>query len=156
MLSEQDQTKFWANVEKTSTCWNWTGATRYDGYGRVYVGSAKHYVHRIAWELTNGPIPDGKYLDHKCHNTSCVNPQHLRPVTAKENAEHLTGSYKNSKTGIRGVFWNKGKQKYTARVAHNKKIHHAGYFADIKDAEAAAVAKRLELFTHNDADRAAS
>jgi len=34
-------------------------------------------AHRIAWELTNGPIPDGVHLHHRCENKACVNPAHL-------------------------------------------------------------------------------
>ena len=42
-------------------------------------------VHRVAYKLTVGKIPHGRYLDHLCRNRRCVNPSHLEPVTAQEN-----------------------------------------------------------------------
>lgn len=42
-------------------------------------------VHRIAYELLVGPIPDGLQLDHLCRVRNCVNPDHLEPVTGQEN-----------------------------------------------------------------------
>ena len=42
-------------------------------------------AHRVAYELMRGPIPDGLTLDHLCRNVGCVNPDHLEPVTMKEN-----------------------------------------------------------------------
>lgn len=42
-------------------------------------------AHRAMFELVNGPVPDGLDLDHLCRNTLCVNPDHLEPVTRREN-----------------------------------------------------------------------
>lgn len=39
----------------------------------------------MAWELCNGPIPEGMTLDHRCTSTLCVNPSHLNVVTLEEN-----------------------------------------------------------------------
>lgn len=82
---------FWARVDKTDGCWNWTGSGTPKGYGMFMpAGKQRVYVHRYVYELMVGPIPEGLTLDHLCRNRSCVNPQHLEPVTRGENA--LRGS----------------------------------------------------------------
>lgn len=42
-------------------------------------------AHRFAYELANGPIPDGLEIDHLCRNRKCVNPAHLQAVSHREN-----------------------------------------------------------------------
>jgi hypothetical protein len=67
-------------------CWLWTGTANRDGYGRFYVREAiTELAHRWAYEQFVGPIPEGMPLDHLCRNRSCVNPDHLEPVTQREN-----------------------------------------------------------------------
>ena len=48
-------------------------------------------AHRVAYELTNGPIPDGLELDHLCRVRHCVNPSHIEAVTHRENTLRGTG-----------------------------------------------------------------
>lgn len=67
-------------------CWYWTATKSKLGYGQARFDSDKlEYAHRIAYRLWRGPIPEGLSLDHLCRNPSCVNPQHLDPVTHREN-----------------------------------------------------------------------
>ena len=71
-------------------CWIWTGATNGIGYGHVRQRRAdgtwgQGYAHRVVYETLVGPIPDGAVLDHLCRTPSCVNPDHLEPVTQGEN-----------------------------------------------------------------------
>ena len=93
-------------------------------------------------------------LDHKptCE-LRCVNPAHLRVATQKQNLENLRGARRRSKTGVRGVFWIESLGRYRAEVRHWGICHHVGCFDSINEAESAVIAKRLELFTHNDVDR---
>jgi len=92
---------FWDKVsmEPNSGCWLWTGATtgRSRGgtnleYGQFTrpnankLGGAKmQLAHRHAYEKLIGPIPEGLQVDHLCKVTTCVNPNHLEPVTGLEN-----------------------------------------------------------------------
>lgn len=83
--------RFWAKVDKTDTCWLWTGA-KAAGYGRFFVSSdrgAKRIdgAHRVAYELMVGPIPEGLHIDHLCRTPACVNPAHLEPVTIAVNTQ---------------------------------------------------------------------
>lgn len=68
----------------TEGCWEWTGA-RVEGYGYFRDGPKQKKAHRVAYELTVGPIPDGLTIDHLCQNKGCVNPAHMEPVSAYAN-----------------------------------------------------------------------
>ena len=146
--------RFWSKVEKTETCWNWNGWKSADGYGRFFPKrSGPQLAHRFSYELANGPIPERMVIDHKCHNRGCVNPRHLRTVTSKQNMENRNGAPAHNTSGVRGVTWNLKAKKWVASVGHGGKRHYAGSHDSLDEAQAAVIAKRLELHTHNDSDR---
>jgi hypothetical protein len=147
------EVRFWAKVDKTETCWNWTASKCRNGYGRFGMKDKVPYSHRVSYEMVNGPIPAGMELDHTCHNRACVRPEHLRPVTHQQNLENRSGAQSNSASGIRGVSWHKAARKWSANVRHGGSNHYLGLFADMKEAETVAIAKRNELHTHNSLDR---
>jgi hypothetical protein len=146
--------RFGAGVKTTRTHWLWVGA-KAAGYGRFHIRGRRAMVpaHRVAYELLVGPVLAGVEIDHTCHVKDCVNPDHLRAVLHKQNQENRAGAQANSRSGIRGVFWHRG--KWLVRVQHNGRPYHGGRFTAIADAEQAAIALRNKLFTHNDADRRA-
>lgn len=129
---------FWARVEKSSDCWNWTGAKTTLGYGLIKYGGSVTAAHRFSYELLVGEIREAGVIDHLCHNSSCVNPQHLRVASHTQNMQNRRGAHSNSKSGVRGVWWSTANKKWRVFVASGGKKHHGGYFADIKDAEVAA------------------
>jgi hypothetical protein len=78
--------RFWPKVQKTETCWLWIASTFKDGYGQFHPNAGSPAAaHRFAYELLVGPIPKGTNLDHLCRVRHCVNPDHLEPVTNREN-----------------------------------------------------------------------
>lgn len=85
--------RFMAKVCVAETgCWEWIASRRPDGYGQFQRNRrspgghrAPDLAHRVSYELRVGPIPEGLELDHLCRNPSCVNPDHLEPVTRREN-----------------------------------------------------------------------
>lgn len=147
--------RFWSKVDKSKECWEWT-AGRVNGYGTYWANGKSHKAHRVSYEMCVGPIPKGLVIDHICHNTACVRPEHLRLATNKQNVENQLGAQSHSTSGVRGVTWHKRDKKWQATVIHNWKRIHVGYFDSLAEAGAAAAAKRNELFTHNDADRSAA
>ena len=142
--------RFWEKVDKTGDCWLWTAACFHNGYGQFWHEGKVVRVHRLSYAWTNGEIPGGMYVDHRCHNRSCVRPEHLRLVTHAQNGQNRRGADSDSVTGIRGVSWNKHARKYRAHVELSGKQYHVGYYDTREEAETAVIAKRRELFTHDD------
>ena len=76
-------------VIRGSGCWGWKGSHSSVGYAKMSEtlgGKTRHLgAHRVAYELFVGPIPAGLQIHHVCENRGCVNPQHLRIVTTRDN-----------------------------------------------------------------------
>ena len=149
-MKKTTEERYWEKVDKTDECWRWTASYNQYGYGQFRHGGEVVLAHRLAFEWEHGEIPGGMQVDHRCHQRNCVRPDHLRLVTHAQNSQNRRGATKASTTGVRGVTWVKDHRKYKAQVTLNGKNHHLGYFDTIEEAEAAVIAKRSELFTHDD------
>jgi hypothetical protein len=77
--------KLLLNIERHGECWEWTLSTQRNGYGQISHNGKRIQAHRYAYQLRFGPVPEGLVLDHLCRNKRCVNPEHLEPVTNREN-----------------------------------------------------------------------
>lgn len=72
---------FWDQVNQDGECWEWVGVLTPTGYGRF----GRHMAHRLAYELTYGPVSPTWDVHHTCENPACVRPSHL---DALERSEH--------------------------------------------------------------------
>jgi hypothetical protein len=104
---------FWDRVQKGPTCWEWKGDRGHQRYGRISIRRRHEYAHRVAWELTNGPVPAGMCVMHRCDNTWCVRPDHLELGTPAENM----GDMKAKGRARSGGRWNPGLPKLTMEAA---------------------------------------
>jgi hypothetical protein len=69
----------------SNNCWNWTMYVEPRGYGRIRYKGKTTTPHKVSYLEFVGLIPEGLELDHLCKNKKCFNPDHLEPVTRKEN-----------------------------------------------------------------------
>ena len=86
-------------INKTKSCWLWTGSKTREGYGQIWFERKPVYVHRFYFELLNGPIPNGKIVMHKCDVPLCVNPKHLTLGTHRDNM--IDKIQKKEETGMK-------------------------------------------------------
>ena len=80
--------RFWSKVDRRSDseCWPFTGAQDSHGYGSFKRSTrCTAHAHRLAWELTRGPIPASAVIRHACDTPLCVNPGHLVVGTHADN-----------------------------------------------------------------------
>ncbi|QFG14899.1 HNH endonuclease [Arthrobacter phage Lymara] len=133
--------RFWEKVEvkEPHECWPWTATKAPDtGYGQFYDGARLVKPHRHVFELANGPIPEGKVIDHTCHNEAecrdvpcqhraCCNPAHLEAVTQSVNSiRGRTGDHQSEKTHCpanhpyspENTIWGRGGRRRTCRTCN--------------------------------------
>lgn len=114
--------RLWGFIEPepTSGCWIWLGARDKRGYGRLSFGGKSGFAHRVLYETYKSAVPSGHELDHRCRLTSCVNPDHLEPVTHRVNVlrgNGLTARYARRTNCIHGHsladahMWKNGRQR---------------------------------------------
>lgn len=86
--------------EKTG-CWVWQGQCC-NGYGRLRRcggrGTKGALCHRLMYEHYHGPIPERHVIMHTCDNRRCVNPDHLKAATQKENIRDMHRKGRGSRT----------------------------------------------------------
>jgi hypothetical protein len=81
--------RFWSKVDRSGSCWLWTGETNNHGYGRFAFwhgsGRTRVFAHRMVLKLTGASLEDSDVVMHSCDNPPCVNPAHLSIGTQLDN-----------------------------------------------------------------------
>jgi hypothetical protein len=117
-----DDKRFFAKVDKTDSCWNWTAYCVPDGYGQFRYNSKIISAHRYSYTRFVGDIKDGLVIDHLCSNRKCVNPEHLEQVTQQENVSRATSKKKYCNYGheLDGIRQNKNRTNRYCKTCHSK------------------------------------
>ncbi len=72
-------------------CWEWQGCRSSRGWGKIKYQGKSHWVHRIAYAIFHGPLPEGLTVDHSyeagCRSRGCCNPDHLVAMSVSENSK---------------------------------------------------------------------
>lgn len=130
--------------EPNSGCWLWTGSIDPKGYGQIRVSKNElRLATHIMLEFYGIGVPRDKVVMHKCDNPACVNPDHLKIGTQKENMQDSLLKGRNDQTGLRlGWGWQRMPAEQLARLREC-------FAAGLSQSEAArqvAVAKGVALF----------
>lgn len=129
--------------EPNSGCWLWLGAVKSNGYGNVSLGGGKFtQAHRASYIAFVGAIPVGMVICHQCDNKLCVNPDHLKLGTYKDNSREARERGRRapfyqrssrSKSGVVGVGWATQSRRWKVWISNV----HIGYFTDFDEAVSA-------------------
>ena len=84
-VTQADVQRFMRRVKVTNNCWLMQGAKNQDGYVQFQYQKTRIMSHRFSYIVFESDIPDGLEIDHLCRVKNCVNPDHLEPVTTREN-----------------------------------------------------------------------
>ncbi len=76
-------------VDARSGCWIWTARFSKDGYPVTRRRNGVMGAHRLALEAALGARLGKQAAHHKCANITCINPDHLQPVTAAQNMAEM-------------------------------------------------------------------
>lgn len=114
-LTRYDKLRFFSHVDTSGPCWLWTGPRNSHGYGILRIESRQCRVHRIAYTIYHGAVPDDLLIMHKCNIKLCVTKKCL---IAGTNAENMQMAYDD------GLMKNiQGEGHYSAKL-NNKLVKY--------------------------------
>jgi hypothetical protein len=111
--------------------------------GKISEGRKDEYIY-----MHREILRTNQFVDHVDRNGLNNQKGNLRAVSHKQNLEN-TGLRSDNKSGYTGVYWNKGKQLWSAEIFHDGKKMHLGYHSEKNDAVSARKAAENRYFSHH-------
>lgn len=115
------------------------GSLSNTGYIQIGIKNMDYLLHRLVFLYHHGYMP--KYIDHIDGNKLNNRIENLRECTNQQNSFNSKIS-KNNTSGIKGISWDKSRNKWQAKCMIDGKTIHIGRFSDIKQAENALKSAR--------------
>ena len=100
--------RFFQKVNKTDSCWLWTGSLNSRGYGCLAVNRKTVSAHRYSYAIHKGEIPEGLIICHSCDVPACVNPDHLWAGTFADNMKDMVDKDRHGETSRKQTHCRKG------------------------------------------------
>ena len=158
-LTKSDIDRFYdkIDIKGPDECWEWQAATKKretHQYGLFNLNGFMMHAHRIAWFLANGPIPEGKFILHKCDNPVCCNPHHLYCGTHSDN---MKDRYERNTNKIDPLDYAHSMCLYSGEIWLVRKLYKAGitqtYIAKIFKTNQPLISKIVNSDAHLGKDK---
>jgi hypothetical protein len=117
------------------------------GYKLISIDGKSYYCHRLAFLYMTGYFPESQ-VDHINRIRDDNRWENLRKVTSAENLQN-TVLRDSNKSGAKGVFWYKQRNKWIAYIRFNNKRYSLGYYVNFEDAVVARKQAEDKYFTHH-------
>ena len=121
------------------------GSKNKAGYLEADIDGKRYYLHRLAYLYMTGSFPQ-EHIDHCNRNKDDNSWKNLRIVTHQENMQNENSIRKHNTLGYRGVY--KRKDKFGAKIVHNKKQIHLGFFNTVEEAGLAYAKAKPTVHTY--------
>ena len=122
---------YWKNCRYKAYNGKKAGHIHKTGYWRIKLNKENYQAHRIIFAMHHDFMPE--FIDHIDGDTSNNKIENLREATRTQNFQNSKKTIRN-KSGVKGVFWHKIKNRWIARVSVNGKEIHVGTFTDLDEA----------------------
>jgi hypothetical protein len=148
LFEYKDGNLYWKSFRK-GTLKGLLAGTKSHHYYQICINYKIYRTHRLIWIFHNGNTE--KTIDHINGDSFDNRIENLRSCNLSENSCN-SKNRKNNTSGVKGVGWCLQKKKWRARIVHQNKEIHIGFFDDLNQAKTKIKEKRQEIhkeFTNN-------